>query len=1073
MGRLPREWRSDVARWPSMTPPVRGAPTAPIGGTPAAPSTDVPLSTALLPIDAPTQVHVGIGQRVMVVGDLLLAGNASPSSAALAANLASTLDRWEGPGTVVVCGNLFAGGPMLDADRVREALAAHAYLARAVRRFAAPEGRRVIVLPGWRDPQVATDPGTVTELYGLGAEVATAVELHLTTAAGERTVLVAPGRPTEGEGCRARGDAARPVGTRPWLSGIDRLEDPAASARFVTSRTLYRRLARVVWVPPLLALISAFALRMALVYHGVEHLVRSSAAPSRALDHAYTASWTARIGYTLAAVAALEALAASVVTVASRRAWRAAGGGALPPLWGRCPADADPAPPGALEIGGADAHDQARAVVGHGTTGLVTGGGLRAELTHLGTGFYACAGGTTEVVREHRGRLGLPPVFLHHRQVSWVELETGADLHVRLLLAESDLPSSTTFEQLASGHPVVKNHRGSAGLRPAMVASWPRGPSWPPTPAVAADRVRTRRVRRLAAGAIFLAGVVDLVVAVSRPAAGHLHLVRELLPLSVAQAAGALVALAGIALIMLARGVLRGQRRAWLVATALLAASLVLHLLHGGSIGVLLLTAAALALLVVERDLFGAAADHGSTRSAFATLAVGVTATVLAAWAGAEAGGRWHHAVLPSWPLVLLAVTERLGGLHTVGLPDTIDDWVSPGMLAVGVALAVVTLYLLTRPVVDRTLSSEEAGSRGLAREAPEPGETAPGWSGAGRRAAELRARDIVRRHGTGTLDYFALRDDKRWFFHRDTLVAYAVYGGVCVVSPDPIGPVGERSQAWHAFRRHCDRRGWGLAVMAAAEDWLPIYRDDGMRHMYLGDEAVVDVQRFSLQGGQMKGLRQAVNRVARYGYTVRFLDPATVAPEVGEPLVELMGANRRGDHERGFSMMLGRIFDRRDNGLLLTVVDGPDGRPVAVCQFVPSGAIGGYSLDLMRRDPGDHPNGLIDFALCSTIEHLRQEGGRGLSLNFAAMRSILEGESGDSVTQRVERWALRRMSGVLQIESLWRFNAKYEPDWVPRFVVYDSPELIAPTTVAILRAESLTDVPVVGRFLVPAVARR
>ena len=142
---------------------------------------------------------------------------------------------------------------------------------------------------------------------------------------------------------------------------------------------------------------------------------------------------------------------------------------------------------------------------------------------------------------------------------------------------------------------------------------------------------------------------------------------------------------------------------------------------------------------------------------------------------------------------------------------------------------------------------------------------------------------------------------------------------------------------------------------------------------------------------------------------------------------------------------MLGRLFDPRDTGLLLTLVEGPDGAPVAMCQFVPSPAIGGYSLDLMRRDPAEHPNGLLDFALCSTIAHLKEMGMKGLSLNFAAMRSILDGESGDGVTQRVERWALRRLSGVLQIETLWRFNAKYEPHWLPRYIVFDSAEQFVP----------------------------
>jgi hypothetical protein len=99
--------------------------------------------------------------------------------------------------------------------------------------------------------------------------------------------------------------------------------------------------------------------------------------------------------------------------------------------------------------------------------------------------------------------------------------------------------------------------------------------------------------------------------------------------------------------------------------------------------------------------------------------------------------------------------------------------------------------------------------------------------------------------------------------------------------------------------------------------------------------------------------------------------------------------------------------------------------------------------------------------------------GMKGLSLNFAAMRSILEGDSGDGVTQRVERWAIRRLSGVLQIETLWKFNAKYEPHWLPRYIVFDSAEQFVPVAVQIMRAESLTEVPVIGRLLTTGTAKR
>ena len=114
------------------------------------------------------------------------------------------------------------------------------------------------------------------------------------------------------------------------------------------------------------------------------------------------------------------------------------------------------------------------------------------------------------------------------------------------------------------------------------------------------------------------------------------------------------------------------------------------------------------------------------------------------------------------------------------------------------------------------------------------------------------------------------------------SFVAYAVYAGVCLVSPDPIGPEAERDQLWSAFRTYADAHGWTVAVLGAGEDWLPTYRSSGMHDLYLGDEGVVDVTRFSLQGGRNKGLRQAVNRIARYGYTISFHDPARLAPAAG-----------------------------------------------------------------------------------------------------------------------------------------------------------------------------------------------
>ena len=178
------------------------------------------------------------------------------------------------------------------------------------------------------------------------------------------------------------------------------------------------------------------------------------------------------------------------------------------------------------------------------------------------------------------------------------------------------------------------------------------------------------------------------------------------------------------------------------------------------------------------------------------------------------------------------------------------------------------------------------------------------------------------------------------------------------------------------------------------------------------------------------------------------------------------MGLNRRGEGERGFSMQLGRLFDPKDQGLLLCIVSDEQGNPAAMCQFVPSTAIGGWSLDLMRRDPGEHPNGLLDYALCSTIARLKEQGATGLSLNFSAFRSTLDGERGDSISQRAQRWGLKRLSTIMPIETLWRFNEKYQPSWLARHLVFASPENFVAVVSAAFRAESITELPVLGRFL-------
>jgi len=211
------------------------------------------------------------------------------------------------------------------------------------------------------------------------------------------------------------------------------------------------------------------------------------------------------------------------------------------------------------------------------------------------------------------------------------------------------------------------------------------------------------------------------------------------------------------------------------------------------------------------------------------------------------------------------------------------------------------------------------------------------------------------------------------------------------------------------------------------------------------------------------------VSRVRKAGYRVEMFDPAELDPALEQQLRDLMTESRKGDVERGFSMTLGRAFEHDDRGLLLAVAFDGDNKPAAFCQYVPARAISGWSLDLMRRSElGDHPNGLTELVVVDTIEYLRTKGDVGLALNFATFRAVLASEAGDRFAHRVQKWFLERMSDSMQIESLWTFNEKFQPEWHPRYACYDSPEHLVAASIAVARAESFWELPIIGRFLGP-----
>ena len=315
------------------------------------------------------------------------------------------------------------------------------------------------------------------------------------------------------------------------------------------------------------------------------------------------------------------------------------------------------------------------------------------------------------------------------------------------------------------------------------------------------------------------------------------------------------------------------------------------------------------------------------------------------------------------------------------------------------------------------------------------------------------------------SLSYFATRRDKSVIFAPNGRAAltYRVEVGVCLASGDPVGEPRSWSAAIAAWLERCSDYGWAPGVMGASSTGAQAYREAGLSALQLGDEAILYPDKFRLSGADMRGVRQAVTRARRAGLTVRMRRHRDLSVAEMAEVIRQADAWRDTETERGFSMALGRLGDPADGDCLLVEAIGGDDLAAAVVgmlSFVPWGP-NGLSLDLMRRAP-QSPNGTVELMVSELLQQADTIGVNRVSLNFAMFRSAFEegARLGAGPVARLWRALLVFFSRWWQLETLYRSNMKYQPEWVPRFACYEDARLIPRVGVASVIAEGFLVLP-------------
>lgn len=493
----------------------------------------------------------------------------------------------------------------------------------------------------------------------------------------------------------------------------------------------------------------------------------------------------------------------------------------------------------------------------------------------------------------------------------------------------------------------------------------------------------------VAAGIALLAGVLLLVSGNLPAEQSRLGLLREILPLSFIEASHLAGSIAGLLLIVVARGLYRKLYRAWVVAMALLAIGLVASLAKG--------------------------LDWKESVSMLATL--GVLGLFRPAFYRAEAGSLFR--LNTAW---LVSITVLMAAIFWVGLfahshvPYRNALWWDftwhgdasrflRASLAVAVILGVIAFNSLL--------------------------------SGRPRRTGPQPIPDTVRRlvaESEDTEAGIALTGDKAFLIDEDgrAFIAYADTGRSLIAKGDPVGdPEAGKALIWR-LRERADRQGRRCAFYAVSSAYLPTYLDLGLSILKIGEVARVDLRGFTLDGSGKKGLRQARNRAARDGFVFEVIPAQGLAPVMAElrAVSDAWRAHKQGE-EKGFA--LGAFEESYIANFDVAVLRAPAGDIVAFANLFKGADLQELSLDLMRHAP-EAPGFAMDALFAELMLWGAAQGYRRFSLGAAPFSGI-ENRQLAPIWNRIGGFVYEHGEHFYNFEGLRAFKQKFDPDWSPNYL--------------------------------------
>lgn len=497
-------------------------------------------------------------------------------------------------------------------------------------------------------------------------------------------------------------------------------------------------------------------------------------------------------------------------------------------------------------------------------------------------------------------------------------------------------------------------------------------------------------VTPLIAGAVFLTGTILLLSGATPTVGWRLRLLREFLPLPVLEASHFLASVAGMALLLLAYSLYRKNSAAWGLTVLLLATAIVTSLLKGLDYEEASIAAFSLGCLLPARARFYRRSSLLDEVWGPGWVLAAMVALGASVWLGFFAYRHVEYSNSLWWEFEFRGDAPRF-------LRATV------GAAALGFALALTRLLRPPRQ----------------SRRTPGPDEL----------ARALAAISVSHRSEAN----LALLGDKQLLFSPEGtgFLMYAVQGRSWIVMGDPVGNEAEVAELAWRFRELCDRHGGWPVFYEVSKGNLPLFLEQGLTLLKLGEQARVSLPSFSLEGKARSGLRRWKNSCERAGCSVEILPAGSSDQYIAElTTISDQWLASRQTREKGFS--LGR-FDAEYLRRFPVALVRQGTRLVAFATLWTTETHDELTVDLMRYGPDAPPN-VMTYLFIQLMLWGRQQGFQWFNLGMAPL-SGLGNRTLAPLWHRLGAFVFRHGEHFYHFKGLREYKSRFDPVWEPRYL--------------------------------------